>query len=207
MDALIVDYGMGNLRSVANALAALDCTATISKDPAQARLASKIILPGVGAFGDAMEGLRSSGWTEALEEEVRGKGKPFLGVCLGMQLLAREGREHGVHAGLGWIVGTVDRLRPADPSLKVPHVGWNALVRVNGNGLFDGVSEGSTFYFLHGYVLDGADPATVTSVCDYGGEFPASIEQGNILATQFHPEKSQKAGLQVLRNFLKVRCR
>jgi len=207
MDALIVDYGMGNLRSVANALATLGCEPRVSANPEDARSAARIILPGVGAFGDAMGRLRSSGWVEVLQEEVRVKTKPFLGLCLGMQLLAGTSTEHGEHAGLGWVPGTVVRLDPGDPGLHVPHMGWNTVRALKTNGLLAGIPEGSTFYFVHSYVFRCQDPSAVSGLCEYGVEFPATLERGNLFATQFHPEKSQRAGLQLLRNFLAVPCR
>jgi glutamine amidotransferase len=201
---LIVDYGMGNLRSVANAFAAAGCEATISRDPADLRRARRIVLPGVGAFGDGMANLRTAGWIDALDAAVRGKGTPFIGLCLGMQLLAATGTEHGHHEGLGWIPGAVVRLPSGDPSIRIPHIGWNDVRLTKRDGLFAGLGDGATFYFVHSYAFDVRDGALVSGVCTHGVDFAASLEAGNVFATQFHPEKSQRAGLQVLRNFLRI---
>ena len=203
MAPAIVDYGMGNLRSVANACEALGSPARIARRPEELRDADRIILPGVGAFGDAMRNLAAAGWIEALDAEVRGKGKPFLGICLGMQLLATRGTEFGSHAGLGWIPGTAVKLDPADATLRVPHMGWNRVEVVKRDGLLAGLGEGADFYFVHSYVLQPEDPSVVTGRCSHGTAFAAVVERGQIQATQFHPEKSQKAGLTVLGNFLK----
>jgi glutamine amidotransferase len=198
---VIVDYGMGNLRSVLNALEALGAQAQISSDPAALTAAERIVLPGVGAFGEAMHRLRERGLVEALTREV-GQGKPILGLCLGMQLLAERGLEHGEHAGLGWIAGEVRRLEPPDPALRVPHIGWNEVTTRPPSRLLAGIPDGSTFYFVHSYHLLPRDQTCVTGTCDYGGPLVAVVEQGHVMGTQFHPEKSQKAGLQLLRNFL-----
>jgi glutamine amidotransferase len=201
---LIVNYGMGNLRSVVNAFSVLECTATISDDPRDAAAAESFVLPGVGAFGDGMENLRSAGWIEALDCEVRKNRKPILGLCLGMQLLATKGTEHGVHQGLNWIPGIVEKLPPGEANLRIPHIGWNDVKVTKSDGLYAGLTVSPTFYFVHSYVLRPNDPEIVSGVCEYGGEFAASVEMGNIYATQFHPEKSQGAGLQVLRRFVEI---
>jgi imidazole glycerol-phosphate synthase subunit HisH len=198
----IIDYGMGNLRSVANAFEVLGCRARISGCPDDIKTADYIVLPGVGAFGDGINNLRSAGWIDALEEEVRQKGKPFLGLCLGMQLLATTGTEHGMNKGLNWVPGVVERIRSDDPIIRVPHIGWNDVRVVKREGIYAGLGEMSTFYFLHSYVLRPDDPAAISGFCLYGNEFAASLEMDNIWATQYHPEKSQKAGLRVLQNFL-----
>lgn len=205
MKVTIVDYGMGNLRSVANAFEVLGCPAQISNDPKDLRTAERIVLPGVGAFGDGMHNLRTVGWIDALEEQVRQKGKPFLGLCLGMQLLATTGTEYGIHAGLNWIPGRVERIQSDDPTLRVPHIGWNDVRFIKKEGLYANLRDSQVFYFVHSYVLRPEDSTVVSGVCFYGIEFAASLEMGNIWATQYHPEKSQKAGLEVLRNFLNVR--
>jgi len=202
MKIAVVDYGMGNLRSVANAFSALGHPPVIAKDPEGIRGADRIVLPGVGAFGDAMRNLRDAGWLEALEEEVMGGGKPFLGICLGMQLLATFGTEHGRHSGLGWIPGKAIRLGEGDPGLRVPHVGWNDVRLVRVGRLYAGLTAPQSFYFVHSYVFVPDDKSVVSGTCDYGGEFAASVEWKNIHAVQFHPEKSHAAGLAVLRNFL-----
>lgn len=206
MGPVIVNYGMGNLRSVANACEALGFPARIAVDPRELREADRIILPGVGAFGDAMRNLSSVGWAEALEEEVRRKGKFFLGLCLGMQLLAAKGTEFGSHDGLGWVDGTVVRIEPGNLALRVPHMGWNNVSVVRKDGLLAGVGDSPVFYFVHSFVLRPADPSVVTGWCSYGTDFAAVLEKDNLQATQFHPEKSQKAGLAVLKNFLARRA-
>lgn len=201
---MIIDYGMGNLRSVANAFAAIGCQALVSGHPEDLSRAKRIVLPGVGAFGDGMQNLSTANWIEALEEEVKRKGKPFLGLCLGMQLMGTTGTEHGSHPGLNWVPGNIERILPNDPALRVPHIGWNDVRLVKKNGLYAGLGDSETFYFVHSYVFHPEDPSVISGVCSYGVEFAASVEIGNICATQFHPEKSQRAGLSVLKNFLNV---
>jgi glutamine amidotransferase len=201
----VVDYGAGNLRSVVNALEALGRTAVVADGPAALARARAIILPGVGAFGDGMEGLRKRDLVDPLTEAVLGRRVPYLGICLGLQFLAREGFEHGSHEGLGWIPGVVRRIESADPRIKVPHIGWNDVdVRRRGI-LLDGVDE-PVFYFVHGYYFS-PDPETadvVTSTCVHGVTVTATLERDNIFAAQFHPEKSQRAGLRLLENFLRA---
>lgn len=201
---MIIDYGMGNLRSVMNAFESLGCPAQVVHHSEELRMGERIVLPGVGAFGDGMNNLRAGGWLEALEEEVKQKGKLFLGLCLGMQLLATTGTEHGEYAGLGWIPGVAKRICTSDPMLRVPHIGWNDVRFVKRDGLYAGLGDSQTFYFVHSYVLSPTDPAVVSGLCVHGEEFVASVEADNIFATQFHPEKSQKAGLAVLRNLLAI---
>jgi len=153
-----------------------------------------------------MKNLVSTGWVDALEEEVRRKGKYFLGLCLGMQVLGTKGTEFGDHAGLGWIDGTVLRIETGDPALRIPHMGWNNVAVTRNDGLLAGIGENPVFYFVHSFVLQPAYPSVVTGRCSYGTEFAAVVEKGNLQATQFHPEKSQKAGLAVLKNFLTRRA-
>jgi glutamine amidotransferase len=198
----IIHYGMGNLASVANAFAALGAEARILTAPADLNSVDRIILPGVGAFGDGMKNLRSAGWIPALEEQVLQNNKPFLGLCLGMQLLATTGTEHGAWEGLGWIPGTVRRLAPGDPNIRVPHIGWNDTKITKTGGLYSDVKQPAVHYYVHSYVFEPADAAVISATCDHGEEFAASVELRNIFATQYHPEKSQKAGLAVLKNFL-----
>jgi glutamine amidotransferase len=199
----IIDYGMGNLGSVANAFAAINYPTFITSNPDDLCQASHIVLPGVGAFGDGMQNLLSAGWVKVLEEEVLEKGKPFLGICLGMQLLATAGTEHGFHKGLNWIPGTVNRLDSKEPSIRVPHIGWNDVHFLKKDCLYSGLSDSQVFYFVHSYVFYPEDVSVISGVSDHGVEFVSSLERGNIHATQFHPEKSQKFGLQVLSNFIK----
>jgi glutamine amidotransferase len=200
---VVVDYGMGNVRSVVNALLAAGGDARVSNRAEDLRAADRIILPGVGAFGDCMRNLIATGLVEVLEEEVRSKGKPFLGICVGMQLLAREGHENGTHAGLGWVPGIVTRFTVEDKGLKVPHVGWNEVLSTKEGVLLLQFRGRPTFYFVHSYHFVCDDPEDVYAVCDYGLPFTAAIERGNIFGTQFHPEKSQQNGQRVLKNFLR----
>jgi len=202
MKLVIVDYGMGNLQSVANAFRAVGCVPEISRNPQDLKMADGIVLPGVGAFGDGLKKLRVEGWIDVLGEEVRHKNKPFLGLCLGMQLLGTTSTEHSLHAGLNWISGRVERIRSDDPAIRVPHIGWNDVSFTKKNGLYSGLGDSQAFYFMHSYVLYPEDPTVISGLCSHGIEFCASIEKENIWATQYHPEKSQKAGLRVLQNFL-----
>lgn len=198
----VIDYGMGNLRSVVNAITTLGHPVAVATDPAQLRAAEGVILPGVGAFADGMRNLRERGWCSALEEEVRGRRKPFLGLCLGMELLASSSTEHGMHEGLGWIPGSVERIDPGPDRLPVPHIGWNDVRIVAKDGLYAGLGDSESFYFVHAYVFAPRDAAVVSGICSYGAEFAASVESENLWATQYHPEKSHRAGLAVLRNFV-----
>ncbi len=198
---LVIDYGMGNLRSVANALRAVGAEPLISDHPASLKEVGRVILPGVGAFGDGMRNLTDRGWREALEASVRRGGMPYLGLCLGMQLVAARGTEHGDHEGLGWIPGTVERL-PEDNAFRVPHIGWNAVQFRADSRLFRELGESPTFYFVHSYALVPQDPNVVAGRCEHGPPFVAAIEHENIFGTQFHPEKSQKTGLAVLKSFV-----
>ncbi len=201
-DVGIMDYGMGNLRSVANAIEALGRSARILAEPDEIATCARIILPGVGAFGDGMKNLRERGWIPALEDAVLGQGKPFIGLCLGMQLLATTGTEHGDCSGLNWIPGTVHRLEAPDASIRIPHIGWNEVEVVKRDGLYRDFAKSPVFYFVHSYALVPDAPEVVSAWCDHGVPFAASLESGNIFATQYHPEKSQKDGLHILQNFL-----
>jgi glutamine amidotransferase len=210
MSVAIVDYGSGNLHSAAKAFeraareagsaARIDVTA----DPDVVARAERIVLPGVGAFPDCRHGLDSvAGMIEALNESVLKKGRPFLGICVGMQLLADRGNEHVSTPGLGWISGAVDKIAPRDPALKIPHMGWNTLDRVKPHALLDGISEGLHAYFVHSYALNPANPSDLVAQADYGGPVTAIVGRDNIVGTQFHPEKSQRLGLALIANFLK----
>ncbi len=199
----IIDYGMGNLRSVANAFIAIGAKVIISDSPQDLHNADYIVLPGVGSFSKGMKNLRDRGWIGVLEDEILVKKKPFLGVCLGMQLLATMGTEHGRHEGFGWIPGTVEKF--TDSGLPVPHIGWNDVQFSNTKGLFTGLGDTQVFYFVHSYVFRPEDPTIISGRCFYGEDFVASIEADNIYAAQFHPEKSHKAGLTVLNNFLNIK--
>jgi glutamine amidotransferase len=195
----VVDYGVGNLRSVLNALESIEADAELVQTPAQAREKDKIVLPGVGAFGAAMERLDEQGFAEALPELVA-EGRPLLGICLGMQLLADRSTEHGDHAGLGLIPGQVVRI-DTDPSLRVPHVGWNECTVLRPAPLLEGLDDGATFYFVHSYVFETEDPEAVTATTDYGRPLTACVGGDGVHGAQFHPEKSQRDGLTLLRNF------
>lgn len=203
----IVDYGMGNVRSVLNATSSLGTPSEITADPQRIRDAAGLILPGVGAFPDAMRSLNERGLVDTLTREVVEKGKPFLGICLGMQVIADAGFEHGRHEGLGWLKGEVLRLDalpgfPAAPKVRLPHIGWNTVTFARTDGLFQGLGAQSDFYFVHSYAVSVNDKNTVSGIAQYGVEFVAAMESGNIWATQFHPEKSHKAGIKLLSNWL-----
>jgi len=204
----IIDYGMGNLRSVYNAFRSLGREATIANTPEQLRDARGIVLPGVGAFGDGMHNLREWGFVEELDAQVLRGGKPFLGLCLGMQLLATTGFEHGENSGLNWIQGKVERIKfpKGNEKLRIPHIGWNEVRFQKKDGLYAGLGESQSFYFVHSFVFKPNDPSVVSGVCDYGVDLVASVEFDNIRATQFHPEKSHKAGLAVLHNWSEELC-
>jgi imidazole glycerol-phosphate synthase subunit HisH len=206
----LIDYGSGNLRSAEKALArAADEIKSgqeilVTADASKVAAAERIVLPGVGAFADCMRGVSSiPGMVAALEDKVLRRGTPFLGICVGMQLLADVGREHGDHKGLGWIKGEVVRITPRDPSLKIPHMGWNALKLRQPHPMLQSVSDGTDVYFVHSYCIRPANPAHVLSTTDYGGEITAIVGRDNIIGTQFHPEKSQAVGLEFLKCFLK----
>ena len=194
----LIDYGAGNLRSVENALRAAGGNPTVTADPDCVSRADRIILPGVGAFAACMGGLTAiGGMVEAMGEAVIAQGRPFLGVCVGMQLLADAGHEHGVTPGLGWIGGDV-RLIERDSSFKIPHMGWNDVVPTRDHPLI----EAGEAYYLHSYAFDVADPLDCLAITDHGGRITGAVGRGNIIGSQFHPEKSQGYGLAFLARFL-----
>jgi glutamine amidotransferase len=197
---VLVDYGAGNLRSVENALRAAGADQVeVSADPMAVAAADRVVLPGVGAFAACMGGLTAiPGMVEALGEVAIARARPFLGVCVGMQLMADFGEEHGGHPGLGWIPGRVARIAPNDPALKVPHMGWNDVVPDQTHAL---VSPGEA-YFVHSYAFVPADSATLLATTDHGGPLAAAIGRDNLIGVQFHPEKSQRYGLSFLAGFL-----
>jgi glutamine amidotransferase len=209
----IVDYGSGNLHSAAKAFeraahdAGLDQPILVTQDPAVVARADRVVLPGVGAFADCRRGLNAvAGMVEALDEAVRRNGRPFFGICVGMQLLAERGREYEVTEGLGWIAGEVDRITPGDPKLKIPHMGWNTLNVARPHRLIDGLPlgpEGRHAYFVHSYQLNPSQRSDLIAEAEYGGAVTAIVGRDNIVGTQFHPEKSQKLGLALITNFLK----
>lgn len=201
---VVIDYGAGNLRSVAKALEAVGGDVIVTGDPAVVAAADRIVLPGVGAFGQCIGALRGIGGLEdALTHAVKRRGVPFLGICVGMQLLSVEGHEHGVHAGLGWIDGIVERMHPAGlPGLlKVPHMGWNTLSVRGAHPVLAGM-DGVRAYYVHSYRFVADNAADVLAVSDYGGEVAAVIGRDNLIGVQFHPEKSQAVGLGFLERFL-----
>jgi imidazole glycerol-phosphate synthase subunit HisH len=209
---IIVDYGSGNLRSAAKAFeraaaeSGIATTIKVSGDAEDVRGAERIVLPGVGAFADCRRGLAAvSGMEEALDEAVRRRGRPFFGICVGMQLMAERGREFAVTEGLGWLRGEVAAIKPADPDLKVPHMGWNELELRGAHPVLAGLAEGTHVYFVHSYGIGGADPDDVLATAEYGGKLTAMVARDNLVGTQFHPEKSQAAGLAMIANFLRWR--
>jgi len=215
MHVAIIDYGSGNLHSAAKAFerAAREqgskLAVKVTAEPEDVLAAERIVLPGVGAFADCKQGLvRIPGMIEALEEAVHKAGKPFLGICVGLQLMAERGLEHGLTPGLGWIEGEVRAIEPRDPSLKIPHMGWNTLQMARAHALFEGIptgEEGLNAYFVHSYHLVPSDPGVLVATTDYGGPITAFVARDNVAGSQFHPEKSQKLGLALIANFLKWR--
>ncbi|WP_316357446.1 imidazole glycerol phosphate synthase subunit HisH [Devosia sp.] len=207
----IIDYGAGNLHSAQKAFermaTPLGITVEVTADPERVRMADRIMLPGVGAFADCKAGLDAvPGMVEVLEERVIRSGVPFLGVCVGMQLMASEGREKLVTPGLGWIPGAVEKIRPSDPALKIPHMGWNTISVTRPHPLFAGIPDGPDglhAYFVHSYHLVTESPDTLLATTDYGGQVTACVGRDNMFGTQFHPEKSQALGLQLIENFLR----
>lgn len=201
MRTVVIDYGMGNLRSVSKALEYVGFeNVVISGDKNLVKEAEVLVLPGVGAFGDAMENLRSLELIEPIRKHVE-KGKPFLGICLGLQLLFERSYEHGIHEGLGLLKGEV-KLLP--PTVRIPHIGWNQLWFKKRGEITEGLKDGDYFYFVHSYRVIPKEEGVVLSTTDYGEEFVSAIWIDNLLAVQFHPEKSQKKGLKLLENFRKL---
>lgn len=197
----IVNYGMGNLRSIESALHYLGVACAIEDRPDRVAASEKLILPGVGSFSRAMSNLRSTGLQDALEHAVRGRGVPVLGICLGMQLLAARGTEDGLSDGLGWIAGEVVRFT-ARNDRKIPHIGFNTVSRkAQGRVMFSGLPDAADFYFVHSYHFVPHASEAVTGACEYGEPIVAAVANGNVWGVQFHPEKSQGNGLQILRNF------
>jgi imidazole glycerol-phosphate synthase subunit HisH len=210
MTVAIIDYGSGNLRSAAKAFERMvreterQDQILVTSDADAVRAASHIVLPGVGAFADCRRGLYAvDGMVEALQETVIDQGRPFLGICVGMQLMASVGREHGDHQGLGWIKGEIVPLEPDDATLKVPHMGWNDL-QVEGadHPVLAGIANGDHAYFVHSYHLQAENQAEILATVDYGGPVTAMVGRDNLVGTQFHPEKSQQVGLRLIANFL-----
>ncbi|MHA1108096.1 MAG: imidazole glycerol phosphate synthase subunit HisH [Alphaproteobacteria bacterium] len=207
MSVAIVDYGSGNLHSAAKAFERMaDEAVLVTADPGTVAGADRIVLPGVGAFGDCWGGLNAlDGMVETLEEAVIRGGRPFLGICVGMQLMATRGLEHGEYPGLGWIAGEVVQLQPADAALKVPHMGWNELVPCRPHPVLETLPSGAHMYFVHSYQFITQDPAHLLATTDYGAPVTAMIGRDNMIGSQFHPEKSQKSGLALIEAFLRWR--
>ena len=213
MSVAIVDYGSGNLHSAAKAFeraareSGYEQPIAVTSDPDAVARADRIVLPGVGAFADCRRGLDEiAGMVDALEQSVRKKGRPFFGICVGMQLMAERGREYQVTPGLGWIAGEVDRIAPSNPDLKIPHMGWNTLNVIKPHPLLEGIPTGANglhAYFVHSYELKPSQRGDLVAQADYGGPLTAIVGRDNMVGTQFHPEKSQRLGLALIRNFLK----
>ena len=211
----IIDYGSGNLRSATKAFeraareGEAEAAIVLTDDPEVVRSADRVVLPGVGAYADCRAGLNAvPGMTEALRESVEAKGRPFLGICVGMQLMSTRGLEKTITAGLDWIAGDVEKIVPHDPSLKVPQIGWNTIDAAGGHPLLEGIPtgpEGLHAYFVHSYHLVAQKPDQVVATTDYGGPVTALVATENRAGTQFHPEKSQTLGLALIANFLKWR--
>jgi imidazole glycerol-phosphate synthase subunit HisH len=209
----IIDYGSGNLHSAAKAFEraareeGLGESIVVTRDPEKVARADRVVLPGVGAFADCRRGLDAlDGMVEALNESVRGRGRPFLGICVGMQLMAERGREYEVTRGLGWIPGDVERIVPTDADLKIPHMGWNTLDARRPHPVLDGIalgSQGLHAYFVHSFHLKPTVRSDLIAEADYGGPLTAVVGRDTMVGTQFHPEKSQRLGLRLLANFMK----
>lgn len=212
MRVAIIDYGSGNLRSATKAFeraareAGIAAEIDLTADPERVRSADRIVLPGVGAYADCAAGLRAvAGMWDAVQEAAIQRAKPFLGICVGMQLMSERGLEKVVTQGFGWIKGDVKEITPGDPSLKIPQIGWNTIELKRRHPLFEGIAtgeEGLHAYFVHSYHLDAKDPDEVVAVADYGGPVTAAVAKDNLAGTQFHPEKSQALGLALIANFL-----
>ena len=213
MHVAVIDYGSGNLHSAAKAFeraareSGSPLAVKVTSSPEDVRAAERIVLPGVGAFADCKQGLVAiPGMIEALEESVRARGKPFLGICVGLQLMAERGLEHGLTPGLGWIEGEVKAISPRDSSLKIPHMGWNTLKLAREHALFEGIPTGDAglnAYFVHSYHLVPARADALVATTDYAGPITAFVAKDNVAGSQFHPEKSQKLGLALIASFLK----
>ena len=210
MKLAIVDYGSGNLRSAAKAFeraareAEIDVLIHVTDKAELVAGADRIVLPGVGAFGDCLAGLNAvPGMRDALEESAIRRGRPFLGICVGMQLMAERGIEFGLNTGLGWIKGDIVKLSPADPALKLPHMGWNEVRPVRQHPVAEEFRAGVDAYFVHSFALIDAREAEVLARTDYGGSFPSIVGRDNLIGTQFHPEKSQATGLRLIGAFLR----
>jgi glutamine amidotransferase len=202
LSVLIVDYNLSNLGSIRRSLEECGVTPVVSDDPGKLKTASRVVLPGVGSFADGMANLRNMGWAPALREAAMEDRIPLLGICLGMQLLAEKGEEGGTVGGLKLIPGEVRRFVPEDPSTRIPHVGWNEVWSSSGNRLFEGIPDGSDFYFVHSYHFIPRCKEHILATTPYCGNFVSAIGVGNVFGVQFHPEKSGRPGFRILKNFL-----
>jgi glutamine amidotransferase len=210
MTIAIVDYGSGNLRSAAKAFeraareSGVSERVVVTANPREVAAADRIVLPGVGAFADCRAGLYGvAGMVDTLQREVIERAKPFLGICVGMQLMATRGVEYGIHAGLDWIAGDVVRIDPGKDRLKIPHMGWNELLELKPHALLNGLKAHDHAYFVHSFQLKTAETKTLLATTDYGGQVTAVVGRDNLAGTQFHPEKSQVTGLRLIGNFLR----
>ena len=210
MIVAIIDYGSGNLRSAAKAFersareAGTNDTIVVTADPRQVERADRIVLPGVGAFADCRAGLYGvAGMVEVLQRQVIERARPFIGICVGMQLMATRGLEHGEHRGLGWIAGDVVPVVPANSALKVPHMGWNELIDIADHPVLAGIADRAHAYFVHSYAIVPTNAAQMLARTEYGGRLAAMVGYANMVGTQFHPEKSQETGLRLIGNFLR----
>jgi glutamine amidotransferase len=204
MSVLVIDYGMSNLGSIKRSLEECDADVLVSCDPKDIDIAASIVLPGVGSFADGMANLNDHGWSAAIRHAVIECSIPILGICLGMQLLADIGYEGGKVAGLGLIRGEVERLIPDSQGVRIPHVGWNEIHRTRSTPLFEGIADGSDFYFVHSYHFIPKQKENVIAETPYCGGFVSAVSNGNIYGVQFHPEKSQRIGFKLLDNFLRI---
>ncbi len=212
MTIAIIDYGSGNLRSAAKAFEravqtiASNQNVLVTSDPGIVASADRIVLPGVGAFRDCKQGFYAiDGMVDSLEEAVRTKGRPFFGICVGMQLMATRGLEHGAEPGLDWVPGDVTRIEPSDPDLKIPHMGWNTLGVLNDHPMLADIETGTDglhAYFVHSYAMQVENSDHLVATADYGGPITAIVARDNMIGTQFHPEKSQALGLKLIANFI-----
>ncbi len=204
MQVVVIDYGMGNLQSVLRAFEECGADVIISDQPASLKTASHIVLPGVGAFSDAMNQIHAMGWHDAIRHEAIQSHVPLLGICLGMQLLADTGCEGGQTQGLGLVPGTVQKLVPDTPQTHIPHVGWNEFHRVQDHPLFEGIADGTDFYFVHSYHFKPASGQHAIGSTPYCGGFVSAVQSDNIFGVQFHPEKSHRPGFRIIENFLNI---
>lgn len=209
MLTVIVDYGSGNLHSAAKSFEraareiGTDIRIEVSGEPEHVAAADRVVLPGVGAFADCRAGLNAiPGLRDAVEESAITRARPFFGICVGMQLMATRGLEHGAHDGFGWIAGTVDRITPDDPALKIPHMGWNEIRLCTPHPVFRNLGDDAHAYFVHSYAFSDVSDSERLAEVDYGGPIVAAVGRDTMIGTQFHPEKSQAVGLRLIRNFL-----